>query len=68
VSNSGEGNCTVYLGSYPDSTNRLWATTNLALNQWQIVSTNVADANGLSQFLDTNTSGVPQKFYRLSCP
>jgi hypothetical protein len=70
VSNIGGGNCTVFLGSYPNSTNSLWATTNIALPfaQWQLIATNITDINGLSQFLGTNTAGLPQKFYRLSNP
>ncbi len=68
-SNGGVSVCSVHLrGSQPNSTNRLWASTNLALNQWQVIATNVTDSNGLSQFLDTNTTGMPQKFYRLSYP
>ncbi len=70
VSCSGEGCVTLQLGSYPNSTNRLWATTNLALPlaQWQVVATNLTDGNGVSRFSDTNTFGLPWKFYRLSQP
>ena len=70
VSCSGEGHVTVQLGSYPNSTNRLWATTNLLLplSQWQLIATNITDSNGLSQFQDTNTIGILTKFYRLSSP
>jgi hypothetical protein len=57
------------LASVPGSTNRLWATTNLSppMTQWQVLATNVA-TNGFFQFMDTNTSGYPAKFYRLSTP
>lgn len=65
ISKSSAGNPTVFLGSYPSSTNRLWASTNFPV--WYPIATNVMDSNGLSQFLDTNTS-APQKFYRLSYP
>ncbi len=70
VSNSGETNVILCLASYPHSTNRLWATTNVALPlaQWQLIATNTTDGNGLSQFSDTNTTGMPKKFYRLSNP
>jgi uncharacterized repeat protein (TIGR03803 family) len=70
VTVSGDDQVMVQLGSYPNSTNRLWATTNLSLplSQWQVVATNIADGNGLSQFQDTNTIGIPTKFYRLSLP
>ena len=58
------------LASTPGSTNRLWATTNLSLpfSQWQLIATNTADTTGLFQFIDTNTSGAPAKFYILSSP
>src|SRR6185503_14608436 len=62
------GNYTLYLASAPNSTNRLWATTNVSLHQWQVIATNITDSNGLAQFIDTNTAGMPQKFYRLSYP
>lgn len=70
VSNSSGGNFTVYLRSQPSSASRLWATTNPALPfaQWHVIATNITDSNGLSQFLDTNTAGIPQRFYRLSYP
>ena len=57
------------LASVSGSTNRLWATTNISLpmTQWQVLATNVA-TNGFFQFMDTNTSGYPVKFYRLSTP
>jgi hypothetical protein len=32
------------------------------------VGTSVTDAVGLGQFLDANTTGVPQKFCRVSDP
>jgi len=69
ISNSG-GSFTVSLASLPNSTNRLWATTNAVLPfaQWQVIGTNVTDSNGLSLYLDMNPAGAPQKFYRLSCP
>jgi uncharacterized repeat protein (TIGR03803 family) len=64
----GGGPTTVYLASYPGSTNYLYATTNLSspFSQWQLIGTNVAGSNGLFQIVDTNTNSVPAKFYRLS--
>jgi uncharacterized repeat protein (TIGR03803 family) len=66
ISNSASGTTTLLLASTPGSTNRLWATTNLSLpfSQWQLT----ADTTGLFQFIDTNTSGAPAKFYILSSP
>jgi Immunoglobulin I-set domain len=61
------GSTTVYLASFPGSTNRLWATTNLSL-PFSVIATNVADSNGLFQFLDPTTAGIKAKFYRLSVP
>ena len=63
------GGYTVLAGSYPNSTNRIWATTNLALpSSWQVIGTNITDANGMGQFLDTNTVTIPAKYYRQSYP
>ena len=70
ATNSGGGKITVLFGSYPNSTNQVLATTNLALpiGQWKVISTNIADSSGLVPYLDTNTAGVPVKFYRLKYP
>ncbi len=66
ISNAGTGNFNVSLASLPNSTNRLWVSTNL--KQWHVIATNVMDGNGLAQYEDSNTAGVPQNFYRLSYP
>lgn len=66
---SGAGNYAVFAGSYPDTTNRIWATTNLALpSAWQVLGTIITDDNGMGQLLDTNAAGIPSKYYRLSYP
>jgi uncharacterized repeat protein (TIGR03803 family) len=70
ISGGQSKNFTVYCASFPGTTNRLWATTNLALPpaQWPVIATNITDSNGLSQFVDTNSVSVPRKYYRLSYP
>jgi uncharacterized repeat protein (TIGR03803 family) len=69
LAGSGGGNYTVLAGSYPDTTNRIWATTNLALpSSWQVLGAITTDANGMGQLLDTNTTNIPAKYYRLSYP
>jgi len=68
LSNSIAGGSTMaYLASFPGSTNRLWATTNLSL-PFSVIATNAADSNGLFQFPDPTTAGINSKFYRLSTP
>jgi hypothetical protein len=57
---------TLDLASAPASTNRIWSSTNLI--NWQVLATNIPDATGLFQFMDTNTQGSKVKFYRLSTP
>jgi hypothetical protein len=53
----------------PNSTNRVWATTNLAPPVvWQIISTNIANTNGQWQFTDTNAIAHPMRYYRFSTP
>jgi uncharacterized repeat protein (TIGR03803 family) len=62
-------NCTVSTTTYPDLTNTIWSTTNLALpSAWQMLGTLTTDDNGNGSLLDTNTAGIPVKFYRLSNP
>jgi uncharacterized repeat protein (TIGR03803 family) len=70
ISNNVDGNLTLYFTSTPDQTNRLWMTTNLLTpsSLWQVMATNIAGADGSSQYTDTNTIGMPSKFYRLSNP
>jgi hypothetical protein len=66
LSNSGAGALTLYLASIPNSTNRLWASTNLM--QWRTIATNYADSNGFFQITDSNVLGHDRIFYRLSAP
>jgi len=69
LAGSGGGNYTAFVGSYPDSTNRIWATTNLTLpSSWQVLGTITMDTDGMGQLLDTNTVDIPTKYYRLSYP
>ena len=65
--NNGGGNYTVIVGSFPSSTNHLWATTNLN-SPWQQIAPIITDANGMGQYLDTDTTDIPAKFYQLSYP
>jgi hypothetical protein len=48
----------------PNQTFTIWASTNLATNGWQIISTNTASSNGVFIFLDTNATNWPKRFYR----
>ncbi len=52
------------------STNRLWATTNLAVtNIWRAIATNVMATNALWFFTDTNIAKTnAYRFYRFSTP
>ena len=52
------------------STNRLWATTNLAAaGAWRAIATNVMATNGLWLITDTNTAKTNTvRFYRFSTP
>jgi hypothetical protein len=54
----------------PYASTRLWATTNLLVPaDWLPIFTNTTTApNGTWQFIDTNTAGVPARFYRFSTP
>ena len=49
--------------------NLLQVSTNLSSpGGWQTISTNMAGANGLWQFTDTNANSYPFRFYRSSTP
>jgi hypothetical protein len=65
-----DGSVTLNIVGLPNVTNRVWANTNLALPAgWQPIFTNPATpANGIWQFIDTNTAGLPMRFYRFSMP
>jgi hypothetical protein len=62
------GNYSFNFLTTPNSTNRVFAATNLLSGLWQPIYTNVAPANGLLQFTDTNTASFATKFYRVSTP
>jgi hypothetical protein len=66
---STNGRVTLNFATLPNSTNRIWATTNLAPpGVWQVISTNIANTNGQWQFIDTNAVGYPMRYYRFSMP
>jgi len=52
------------------STNRLWATTNLAVpNDWQAIATNIMATNGTWNYIDVDTAKTnAERFYRFSTP
>jgi hypothetical protein len=70
VSLNANGNVVLTLAALPNSTSRVWATTNLSpLVVWQVISTdNASDINGEWQFTDTNTVSYPLRYYRFSTP
>jgi hypothetical protein len=62
-----DGSMTLNLLTLPQTTNRLYAATNLSPPvSWQPICTNVT--GGLWHFTETNVSGNPAKFYLLSTP
>ena len=64
------GSVTLSFEGLPNTTTRVWATTNLASAAfWEpIFTNNSTDADGAWQFTDTNTVGLPRRFYRFSTP
>ena len=62
------GGFSLSMANVAKSTNRLWATTNLAnAGAWRAIATNVMATNGLWFFTDTaSTNRI--RFYRLSTP
>jgi len=69
ISRNTNKSVTLDFTTLPNSTNRVWATTNLAPPVvWQIISTNIANTNGQWQFTDTNAIAHPMRYYRFSTP
>jgi uncharacterized repeat protein (TIGR03803 family) len=67
--NPAGGSFSLSMANVAKSTNRLWASTNLAApDSWRILATNVMATNGLWFFTDTNSIGKSTCFYRLSVP
>src|SRR6266540_1467025 len=63
------GNAQITFAGVPGGTYRVEATTNLnSPIFWSTVSTNVADSNGLFQFLDTQTKDFRQRYFRAANP
>ncbi len=67
---STNGRVTLNFVGLPNTTTRLWATTNLAApSSWLAIFTNtITTTNGTWQFTDTNAIGNPARFYRFSTP
>lgn len=70
VARNANGSVTLNFEGLPNTTTRIWATTNLASPaSWQpIFTNNSTDADGAWQFTDTNTVGAARRFYRFSTP
>jgi uncharacterized repeat protein (TIGR03803 family) len=66
----GNGSASFAVANLAQTTNRLWATTNLACPAgWQVIATNIMATNGLWFFTDPNTAKSNlARFYRFSSP
>ena len=63
------GSTTLNLLTAPNVTSRVWVATNLAPPVfWKPLYTNAAGADGALQYIDTNTTNIPVRFYRGSTP
>lgn len=59
------GSLTLNFSGIPNDTYWVEAATNLAAPaNWTIISTNVAGSDGLWQFMDTQATNLPQRYYR----
>lgn len=68
VSSGGNG-FQLQMSGTPNSAYAVQSATNLTPPiQWQSLLTNAADTNGIWQFMDTNTTLYPQRFYRAIVP
>jgi hypothetical protein len=70
VVRNADGSVTLSFVGLPDSTTRIWATTNLAQpDLWQPIYTNSnTGASGTWQFTDTNAVNFPERYYRFTTP
>lgn len=67
--NPASGSAAFTLANAIDSSNLLWASTNLARNDWGIIASNVMDSTGLWFVTDTNAAqAYDLRFYRFSTP
>ena len=61
-----DGSVTMNLGGAPGYTYLLEATTNLlSAGDWQAVATNAPGTNGVWQFIDSEATHYPQRYFRL---
>ena len=64
-----DGTVALSLTGTPNSTNRVWVTTDLTPPAaWVPISTNVAGADGSWQYTDSDAAGWSTRFYRVSMP
>ena len=64
-----DGSVNLSFTGMPGLTHRVWAATNLAMPaSWQIISTNLAGADGSWQLTDPAAASYPSRFYRASLP
>jgi sugar lactone lactonase YvrE len=64
-----DGTVALSLAGAPNSTNRVWVTSDLTPPAaWVPISTNVAAADGSWQCTDSNAAGCTTRFYRISMP
>jgi alpha-tubulin suppressor-like RCC1 family protein len=63
-----DGTVSLGFAGLSNYTYRVEAATNLTQPVWEILSTNLADTNGLWNYTDTNAASYPQRFYRAYKP
>ncbi len=69
VLNSNGSSVTLNFVGVPNSTNRVWITTNLnPPTAWQVLCTNISGSSGQCQFTESSLSNYSQRFYRVSTP
>jgi hypothetical protein len=70
VTHNANGSITLNFEGLPNTTTRIWATTNLALpDLWQPIFTNTTTTtNGTWQFTDTSAIHLPERYYYFTTP
>ena len=70
LARNANGSVTLNFVGLPNTTNRVWAATNLASPViWLPIFTNITtNPNGTWQFTDTNAAAFSKRFYRFSTP
>jgi hypothetical protein len=69
ITRNADGSIRMSCQGMPSLTHRVWASGDLSSPvSWQVLSTNLSEADGSWQFTDQNAGVYPERFYRATLP